>query len=693
MRKNSKLAFLLALVMGTATVFAACDEPYQPYDSTTPAQREEQEMNAVYIQRVEKWKQYIEYDAPEVANTKAKLTQLTEKDTDTVETEIEAQNGSITRITTTTDETAGKVTTKYDVISLETDATILTRTSTKTALKEDDASAKSTWELYALSNPHDSMIEVKKTTYKLREAVGDETVDPKLEANYEAVVTYSYYDALTGTAIAENLEDAAVVRDTYIDIADKTYAMDDDGIVKVFEKGYEYALPSFNEDNEQTVVGSYAPYVYVEQDGYGYRIDEGEPITQQISSDMVMATFPSMDVAVYKDNELVAGYEAKAYHIAGFAILPNGNVYLCEYHEVIDEAAADIVMEDYKFDVVHKVLDIQTGAVSTVENAFVAQNIYTNATKDIKTLLNMNTVNGMDSIHLKDGYVLAEITKYADGALEGNSSYAVLDANTLAIVEELPKIVPAQFGYAGYISEDEILFAVRTPDNSIIRYTANAKTGDLNLFTKDNSKVEQLEEGLVLYNKVVYNTEWNSVWNGDNDHYDTPIVLPNGKLLIKYISDPDHLSTSYYIWELGSAKVETYNDYGYEEPEVRINYTTDNLFSSDHDYGDSNYKIGDNYFALQRNESSTSYWIYYDLEGNKLFDTQTDTDYKTIYEPENASKRVEFKVKTTYSAEEINGLLYVRVREAWTEDRRYGYETDEQPTIEKGTYYQYYVVK
>ncbi len=701
MRKSSKLAFLLALVMGTASVFAACNEPYRPYEEPmTPAQQEEQEMNALYIQRVEKWKQYIEYEAPEISNVSAKLTKLTEKDTAKSKASLEVKKGSYTTITTD-NTTEGVTKTKRQIVSTETGTELLSFESVVNAPVETetpgvfDYSKMANDVIYAPVSVHSTMIGLSKTTYKLREAVGEETVDATKQENYVAVVTYSYYDAATGTAFAENLEEPALVEGNFITIADKTYAMDDEGVVKVFDKGMHYDLPTFDKDNAQLEGSNYAPYVYVEQGDYGYRLNEGIP-QQQLVGEFTMSLYPSLDIAVYKQGDIVASHTVKDSNIRGFAILPNGNVYICEYVEVMDDAAADIVADEYKYDIVHTILDVTTGAVSTLDHAFEAQRVYTNLTKEIKTSFNASTVNGMENIHLKDGYVLAEIFKYKDGALEGNSTYAVLDANTLEVVEELPKIVPAQFGYAGYVSEDEVLFAVRTADNSVLRYTANATTGDLNLYAKDASKVQQLEEGLVLYNKVVYDKEWHTKSSFDTKYYDDLVVLPNGKLLIKYISSPTSLSTSSYTWKLGSANVHRYNDYGYSEPTVEVSFNTQDLVSGSNQYGASSYVIGENYFAIKVSTSGTSYWTYYDLEGKKLFDTRVDSMMdQTVYEATDPNSYVVYHVTQTYSkVTEEDGKLYVRLAETWTVAYSNGYGDGKQPTERKeGTYYQYFVLK
>ena len=148
-----------------------------------------------------------------------------------------------------------------------------------------------------------------------------------------------------------------------------------------------------------------------------------------------MVMYPGVSVEVYKDYNVVATYETDAYHLAGYGVLPNGNVYFCEYRLVdTDSASYDFLLSGYKIDVVHTVLDVTTGEAKEVANNFIATKIFTNATENINTFINLQTrvlessmfgYTLLEGIEMKDGYILAETQAFANGALQDNTVFAV----------------------------------------------------------------------------------------------------------------------------------------------------------------------------------------------------------------------------------------------------------------------------
>ncbi len=721
MKKNSKIAILLALMLGATTVFTACDDPggWQPwYSSSGPsvAEQEEQAMNAVYKENISKWLKYVEYDAPEAVQD-ATYTKLTDKDVDGVTTRYNDGILTTTKVESTFEdvttgegenavtvnrETARKTTVKKQVLSTETFATLLTVEDVKYE-KVDEVGATSpdvekTAQTVSHSvsvHAHLGAVEVVKTTWALRAPLPEETdpVDPAVLTNYEATVTYSYYNAKTGEAYFENLENGANVRGQYVDLEGKTYLMDEDGIVKEFEEGMEYVLPSFDKDNQQ-IATPYDDYAYFEQGEYGYRIDEGEYIEGETIGELNQGIYPSLSVSVYKADALVATYESDCYSIYGYAVLPNGNVYICEVEESNTDATTDFTQEGVAFNLKHTVLNVQTGAISEVDNAFRVQRLYSNATKDIKTALNLNTTllttdansleealnpeNNVHNVRVKDGYILAYIEKIENGELTGEVSYAALDANTLAVVEELPAIVESQFGYVGFMTEKELLFTTMTVDNYLIRYTANVETGDLNLFAKSSANIQTFRDLGFRWTEtvgekeidVVYDYQWNKV---ADLYYDTIYPLPNGTFLAKSGSGS---------WEILSLRKSTYDYETGSKGSVQLhkNYLNDA-------YGDGAV-VGENYFSIGT--------VYYTINGEKLFDSATTERTETIYEADTTTpKYVRYEVTTSYS---VNAGVVTLV-ESWSVDDGYGavygYEADEQPTVNMHgkTYYQYFTLK
>ena len=68
---------------------------------------------------------------------------------------------------------------------------------------------------------------------------------------------------------------------------------------------------------------------------------------------------------------------------------------------------------------------------------------------------------------------LAEIETFKDGALTGDSTFAVLNSETMELVEKLPKIVDTQFGYASFVGKNHMLI---TPKYSSYVFLAELVT-------------------------------------------------------------------------------------------------------------------------------------------------------------------------------------------------------------------------
>ena len=65
MKKYSKIALMLALMLSMSTVMAACDDPSEEGKQNPPAQEELD--NQKYKAAVAEWEKYVEYVAPEAA--------------------------------------------------------------------------------------------------------------------------------------------------------------------------------------------------------------------------------------------------------------------------------------------------------------------------------------------------------------------------------------------------------------------------------------------------------------------------------------------------------------------------------------------------------------------------------------------------------------------------------------------------
>ncbi len=683
MRKGSKLAILLALVLSASATFTACDwidelfnknEDTESSETYTPAEEggiednvtaaeEETQMNAVYKQRIQKWTQYVDYDAPETVQ-KATYTSLTEQK-DCENTTLSAWNTlKKVYVVETRDTTLSeKTTVKKEVYNTDTHKRVYQCNGTVYNTEEKRYNSVT----YAISSVGNGVLfEVETTSYVWNEEFGD----------YDTVKKYGYRYSESGEVLVEGLseEKRAVVNGNQIDIADKTYIVDEEGIVKTFDKGMAYVLPTFATDNQQIQSNNYDEYVYFEAGEYGYYIDEEEYIATEQIGDLVMGVYPGLSIQVYKDYEMVASYQSNAYHVHGYGVLPNGNVYICEYRTLPIEASAyDLTLGGIKIDVVHTLLNVETGETSTLANNFVASNVFTNNTTKINTLLNLNTAYLTSGLKMKEGYVLAEIQKLADGAITGNSTYAVLNAETLAIVEELPKIVDSQFGYGGFVTADEMLIMSKTTGNELIRYTANVNTGNLELFRKNDTGIQYLPDGAFIYNKTVYDYEWNEItsWS-DGDYAQDHHVLPNGKVLVGTWYDYYNYG---YSWRIGELKED---NYVYNESDWTMEF--DSLATGI-------VSIYENYFVIDTGE----YEVYYDLDGKELFDTYPSSSYEYRQE---TTGRQEYDVTTTYTVYSIAGsdAKLVRERETW-EDSDYNYYYGEVGEYHGKTFDQYFILK
>lgn len=770
MSKRSKLALILAMLLGASTVISACGGGGDGYSSSpdsssensssestiTPAEEEEL-ANEEYKERIDKWMQYVEYDKPDNSWKEWETTQLTAKDTNDKTTAVNVhskvyvttEKGEMHEWFSEPDPTyvpdpdapdtdvvptieVLKKTGEYiktTVYAKETDEVIGTFTQNVYELTDGDTKLldpdkkKSDEVLYAFDySLHANVLGVTKTSYKAKElpAVDPDNpddpnadIDPEefyaLVENYEKVVTYTYYDVTTGKVIAENLETEAVSRaENVVDIGDKTYVMNEDGIAKVFDLSMEYTLPTFDKTNQQSAaipgaggiyVCYYDEYVYFEQGDYGYRIDEEEVQGGKNSGDFGRVIYPGVSVNVYKDYNLVATYETDAFMVWGYTVLPNGNVYFCEAR-LLSEDATEYDFSDTinKYDLVHTILDVTTGATSEVDNDFITSTIYTDSTKEINTTLQKSTLgvnDVLDTLKVKDGYVLAEIQTFTDGALTGESVFAVLDSETMEFVDELPKIVDTQFGYAGFVSENEMLFMTKTFDNKQVYYTANVETGDLQLIAKSTqNRMQLLQNECFLLDKKVYDYSFNLVV--DLSEYRTVKVIDNGKLLLGWESD--YTSNDRTVaWYVGFIVDD------YSKPTNKTLSTSQIFYDSIYDYTETLCEViydDDGYFTVVDRDNNATY--IYSLSIGSSYASKTklfESSGKTVeLRDEGYYQYVEYYVTTTVSMELLaEGKYLVEVSEYWAYIDEYGYDYDESPSEEvmannRQTYYTYYIM-
>lgn len=767
MKKNSKLALLLSLILGATMLLPACGDTGSSESSSSSSsggssneptvEEMEAEANKGYKARMAEWLKYVEYDAPEETPVLTYST-LTKKDTDDEKTTVDASNvsyGFFATSSTTEEvkefpvddgtesegneggaeggegtgtegegtetpeepETVEKVvskTTIEKVYSAETATAIKTLTSKQVRIggvivDEDTYTLKDEVSNVLNTGFAEGIFEVTTTKYELKEKPEDATVTldefKKDLNNYETVVTYSYYDK-AGNEIAKDLEKKGTVSGEFVTLGEKTYLVRDGEIIKTFKAGEQYALPNFDTESSIQIVDiDDSPvneiyvaqgYAYYEQGDYGYCIREEMPTTMKFG-DFYSIMFPSVQIEIVKDYDVVLDYESDAYAIMSYTVLSNGNVYICEYRQLNAAATEyDIFAQDMKFDVAHVILDVATGEVKTVEKDYVAQKLYTNATAEIKSLnceVTMGDVVG--GCKVKDGYALVQIQKVANGAISGKSVYAVLDAD-LNIVAELPAVIPNQFGYVGFLAEDKVLLntsAIGENEGDIhsIYYMADVETGDLQLYlhSEKQGEVTYIENGFI-YDEKVYDYNWNELYDLDDE--DLKYWVRNGVLIMQeddnrpYIGKIVVESNNYYDddddkW--GASQSHTVS-YDFDTEEFVSGYS-----SSDH----YTVNVTDDYIKVVVDPVSSSntveYTIFYDMAGTRLLIFESEKTFWE-YDEDDSSKWVKYEMTTATTVTELSeGVYLLKATETWTVLEYRNYET--RPANK--TYTRYFIMK
>ena len=724
MKKYSKLALMLALMLSMSTVMAACDDPGTSHQKP---QTPEEIANEGYKAAAAEWEKYVEYVAPEGAKKLEKTTLKTQKEDKSLQ--YNAAYGyycvvdtAVTEKTFTDDEAAAepvsetkttKTTTTQTYFDKETHEELFKTVTVSVARDGDkalDSELKPTAEYsQQMSTFYEHVLQVSKTTKVLKTVEeGADPLDETLFSSYEEKTVYSYYHIPTKTWIAENLETYATKRSNdsiaqqIIDIGDKTYLFDKTTgeIVKTYDLGMEYAVPSFDASNPQFILTgtqytwNASGYGYYEQGEYAYYIKEAQPQTIQMG-EIALVLMPEVSVTVYKDGAITAEYTSDAYAVAGYAVLPNGNVYICEY-EYLDADATeyDADLGGQKIDIVHTLLNVATGATTDVNNSFLAQKVYTHAADEMETFNSYLTVgsanDSLDNMKLKDGYVLAEVQHHSEGALQGESVFAVLDANTMEIVAELPKIVPNQIGDVGYLDSDTMFIQARVADsaNTVLNYTVNTKTGDLELYVHDFNKVTLIENGFI-YNDCVYDYKFNklAVLNDHDDNmYDTysGYQVIDGKVLVQVNQGYHGLFENFFdsfetAWAWASIKEVQVEAGGYWEgekeewiPEWRTE--TKWVISAPFHYTSNSQNevitvVADGLLQISYTDYNAGDYVtkFFAYDGTEYdFNLGSRQETKTVTYEEGSYTFYYNVVRTASVMPHDNGLVMVSVMETWT---------------------------
>ena len=592
MKKNTTFLSLIALLLALLLTLTACDlqsllNKNTAEDTEAETTKPEKEFNAPdavetnvnYTSLLNKWTQYMEYVTPTVPNSlSAQHVVSTENLYDYEETngflvtEIRRENkrtltpeGNPTVVSVNVDmaiydKVGGQLQSLHSLLPAVSGGKFLDREILPSRYVYYTINAQ-------LASGLGGIYEVVKTVWVLNEdaAAEPEATDPEAYlfevANYQTVSTYSYYRA-DGTAIYEDLDvraqvsnpanSAAIGKRFLIDIADKTLLVDNEGnLIKAFNLGREYDIPVFDENSVDSTDG----YAFFAQGDYYYTVSEATPQYTPVG-ELYMYVVPGMTIEVMdKEYNTLAAYTARCYHVSGYAILPNGNIYVCEYIQLPGDAETfDIQIGEEKFDIVNKIIDIETKSEKTVDVSFVAQKLFNNTTKSIKTFTNMATLNSTSlssqsslySCNIKDGYMLAEIQNFAEGSLDTKASFVVLDSN-LNVVENLPSIIPNQLGYASFIDASTLLVSTRSAGEKLVNYTIDTASGKANLFAHDYTVVKKINDGY-YFNGCVYDAKWEKLCDLSESDY-TLEAIRDGKL---YLSSSYGENRALYVGYISS---------------------------------------------------------------------------------------------------------------------------------------------
>lgn len=627
--KARKLIALIALLLVGSILLTACNDPEESGENPYTPQYN-------YSTDAKTWANYISYKAEEPIKTAYTATAIAqEADGGTVIGDILIT--TVNKDVFTNDATPVKterVTTYtwYNVNTGEVVRTLTSRSPVITAGKVDESISPAAIKTYTQLSYH-GLIEVKAQSYALKEIEADQDpLDTAAIASYDTVTTYSYYLA-DGTELVKDLKERLAYRDatnTSCALLDckaenATYLMKGEDLLYTFEYKMEYDIPDYDE-TKTNVNGT--GYAYFEKNGNKYVIKEAAHVSMPISDTLSLVLVPGISINVTDaDDKPLVSYSAECYGICGYAVLSNGNIYICEYELLDKDAEAyDIKSDDQKMNINHKIINVADGSVSSLDLAYTTSKLFNNTTPEIKSFLNAITMELTDfqslnssllsSVSVKNGYLLAEIRKYENGVLSADTVYAVLDEN-LAIVAELPKIIANQFTYPGFMNATTMVVSTRTTTNAMVYYAVDLTSGEATLLPSLQalSNIEPINNGYVWWKGStckIYDAEWQllkdfTVQSNDNNYKEVSPRIINGDVyFLSYYdnsANDDQFTPNYTVKKCMIVKENSYSN--------GSRYTL-----SDFSIADSAKFYGE---ALILKGSNTNTQYYTTLDGEYLF--------------------------------------------------------------------------
>ncbi len=749
--KRNKLTILIALLLLGAMLLASCDS--EPKGPSEPPLFNEVEND--YSEAISAWAEYLSYVAPEKApvyKATAVLSGITGADGTTDELIVIVDETENFKTVTPEAPAEGTEPQEPEEVHVSTTKTIkwynkntgaLVKTLTELTAETFDVEGTRKYDetvkptelvKYAIEYDDYNLIKVEATTLTLKEVEEVEgaepvVIDTQAVDSYEEKTVISYYYA-DGTLFLENLEDELRWRPVANAVASnagrylldseelaKTFLMDDGELVREFGYRMEYNVPVYDKDSQtytwdsQGLSGSMVKnaddYAYLEFGGNKYVITEEIPVTIPLG-DLTMFLVQGMTLSVTdKDDKALAYYETECYGITGYAILSNGNVYICEFELLNSDAEEyDISTGNEKLNVHHKIINVTDGSVTELDLGFKTSKLFNNTTKEINSFLNYTTLEITDlsnptgalleSAEVKSGYILAEIQKYEGGVLDGDTTWAVLD-ESFNIVKELPAIVADQFSYPSFMDADTMIVSAKTVGSELIYYGADLKSGEISLlpdFTALNN-VQLLDNGYFWNNKV-YDKDWNVLRTLKGDTTSSSYTVYGGFRVINgdlyYYTYSSSLSSvpSNFDWTrleiVATERTEYFYDWDEEKKEqvetkeVYIDYSTETETVVE----DAVFLYDNVFFAVESGDDT-----YYNINGDVII---AEDEYDKYIESELLDRTVRYEVTKTVSGfTPIEDGYLVRVTLAYKNDTTTTTEESGIPqTFEE---YEYYIIK
>jgi hypothetical protein len=433
-----------------------------------------------YDSIISKWNQYIEYAEPETAPQYSLESLFDDRDSSAARVEVATHYGYIATVNTTysSHNELGSETSrsyKYDVYNLASASKIFTLLTSSYNPSAEEEHLKISPVTYKISFVCDTygqftgIIEVRTGT------LTNTQPDPEQTPVYEYVYTYAYYDT-NGKLLQSELEAPCTVSFLYdeqtalITAGDKCYVSRGGEIIFSCDKGQERVIPHFD----------------TEYKGFKYVFSNERLVIYDAEYNRVVDYHIAHNSDVYRQ---------------GFMILGNGDVAIQQiieggYYEDDFDFAQENEYGVGKYKVNTVIVSATTGKVTEADVDFV-----------IDVFAGQTTDGGKGIALRSEEHQYVEVRRFADGQLSDDVEFLILD-NSLATVENLPKIVKNQTSAYEFIDASYIIIEATTPTGKNLYYSVNTSDKTVKpYFDVDGDTSYVAVQGGYIYNDILYNND------------------------------------------------------------------------------------------------------------------------------------------------------------------------------------------